>query len=135
MNSNEKINAAMAKMDADPQLAKAFDEARRIDFPQAKTRREAAALGLIALEAKRRSTAATTTAKTLRSVATKAATTFKKAVAAVTRPDRRVGDLPLDKWHVQHVMQAAEKGDPQAIAEINRRGYEINANQTFRKKN
>ena len=135
MNSNEKqIDEAMRRLDADPNLAADFDEMRRTEY-RGKTRREAAALGLIALEAKRRSTAATTTAKSLRTVASKAATAFKSALAAVTRPDRREGDLPLDKWHVQHVMQAAEKGDPQAIAEINRRGYEINANQTFRKKN
>ena len=134
MNSNEKINAAMAKMDADPQLAKAFDEARRIDFPQAKTRREAAALGLIALEAKRRSTAATSTARTLRTVASKAATTFQKAVSAIKpRTDKRQGDLPLDQWHVQHVMQAAEKGDQLAVAEIKKRGYEITGS-TFTKK-
>ena len=133
MNSNEKqIDEAMRRLDADPNLAADFDEMRRTEY-RGKTRREAAALGLIALEAKRRSTAATTTAKSLRTVASKAATAFKSALAAVTRPDRREGDLPLDKWHVQHVMQAAEKGDPQAIAEINRRGYEINANQTFRK--
>ena len=66
-------------------------------------------------------------------MATKAASTFKSALAAVTRPDRRQGDLPIDKWHVQHVMQAAEKGEPQAIAEIKKRGYEMTGT-TFTKK-
>ena len=135
MNSNEKqIDEAMKRLDADPQLAADFDEMRRKEY-RGKTRREAAALGLVALEARRRSTAATSTAKTLKTVAKKAVTSFRSALAVVTRPDRRQGDLPLDKWHVQHVMQAAEKGDQLAVAEINRRGYEINANQTFRKKN
>ena len=133
MNSNEKqIDEAMRRLDADPKLAAEFDQMRSRDYPNA-SRRKACELGLAALVAHRRATAATTTAKTLRTVARKAHSTFKSALAAVTRPDRRQGDLPLDKWHVQHVMQAAEKGDPQAIAEINRRGYEINANQTFRK--
>jgi hypothetical protein len=133
MNSTEKINAAMAKMDADPELAKAFDAARRIDFPQAKTRREAAALGLVALEARRRSTAATSTAKTLKTVATAAASTFKKALAAVTRPDRRQGDLPLAQWSFGHLASAAQAGDQLAVAEIKRRGFEINGS-TFTKK-
>ena len=135
MKSNEKqIDEAMRRLDADPHLASEFDQMRSRDYPNA-SRRKACELGLAALVAHRRATAATTTAKSLRTVASKAAGAFKSAVAAVTRPDRRQGDLPIDKWHVQHVMQAAEKGDPQAIAEINRRGYEINANQTFRKKN
>jgi hypothetical protein len=135
MNSNEKINAAMAKMDADPELAKAFDDARRIDFPQAKTRRDAAALGLVALEAKRKSTAATSTAKTLRTVASTAASKFKKAVATITKPrtDKRVGDLPLSDWNTQHLMQAAEKGDQLAVAELAARGYTQTSNNTFSK--
>ena len=133
MNSNEKqIDEAMRRLDNDPQLAADFDEMRRTEY-RGKTRREAAALGLIALEAKRRSTAATTTAKTLRSVATKAATTFKKAISAITPTDKRQGDLPLDQWAFGHLATAAQAGDQLAVAEINRRGFEINANQTFRK--
>jgi hypothetical protein len=140
MNSNEKINAAMAKMDADPELAKAFDAARRIDFPQAKTRRDAAALGLIALEAKRDAALASVRAKAMKYTANVAAKTFKKAVAAVAtitkpRAEKRVGSLPLDQWAFGHLASAAQAGDQLAVAEINRRGFEINANQTFRKKN
>jgi hypothetical protein len=135
MNSTEKqIDEAMKRLDADPQLAADFDEMRRKEY-RGKTRREAAVLGLIALEAHRKSTAATSTAKTLRTVASKAATTFRSALAAVTRPDRRQGDLPLDQWAFGHLASAAQAGDQLAVAEINRRGYEMNSNQTFRKKN
>ena len=135
MNSTEKqIDAALRRLDSDPALAADFDNLRRTEYP-GKTRREAAALGLAALEAKRDSALATQRAKAMKHLATAAVTTFKKAVATITkRPDKRQGDLPLDQWHTQHVMQAAEKGDQLAIAEIQRRGYEINANSTFSKK-
>jgi hypothetical protein len=69
-----------------------------------------------------------------------AAKTFKKAVAAVAaitpKPradDKRQAPLQISDWHTQHVMQAAEKGDQVAIAEIQRRGYEITGT-TFTKK-
>ena len=134
MKSNEKqIDEAMRRLDNDPQLAADFDEMRRTEY-RGKTRREAAALGLIALEAKRRSTAATTTAKTLRSVATKAASTFKSALAAVTRPDRRQGDLPLDQWAFGHLASAAQAGDQLAVAELTARGYSQTSNNTFSKR-
>ena len=133
MKSNEKqIDEAMKRLAADPQLAAEFDQMRSRDYPNA-SRRKACELGLAALVAHRRATCATSTARTLRSVATKAASTFKKAVAAVTRPDRRQGDLPLDQWAFGHLATAAQAGDQLAVAEINRRGFEINANQTFRK--
>jgi hypothetical protein len=138
MNSTKQIDAAMKRLEDDPQLARDFDELRRTEYP-GKTRREAAALGLAALEARRDAALASVRAKAMKYTANVAAKTFKKAlatVAAITkRPaDKRVGDLPLDQWHVQHVMQAAEKGDQLAVAEIQRRGYEINANNTFSKK-
>ena len=135
MNSTEKqIDQAMRRLDSDPALAADFDNLRRTEYP-GKTRREAAALGLAALEAKRDSALATQGAKAMKHLATAAVNTFKKAVATITkRPDKRQGDLPLDQWHTQHVMQAAEKGDQLAVAEIQRRGYEINANSTFSKK-
>ena len=135
MNSTEKqIDAALRRLDSDPALAADVDHLRRTEYP-GKTRREAAALGLAALEAKRDSALATQRAKAMKHLATAAVTTFKKAVATITkRPDKRQGDLPLDQWHTQHVMQAAEKGDQLAVAEIQRRGYEINANSTFSKK-
>ena len=135
MNSTEKqIDAALRRLDSDPALAADFDNLRRTEYP-GKTRREAAALGLAALEAKRDSALATQRAKAMKHLATAAVNTFKKAVATITkRPDKRQGDLPLDQWHTQHVMQAAEKGDQLAVAEIQRRGYEINANSTFSKK-
>lgn len=135
MNTNKQLDAAMRRLDSDPALAAEFDSMRKREYP-GKTRRQAAALGLIAIEAKRKSTSATSTAKTLRTVAKAAASTFKAAVAAIPRQliDKRQGALPLDQWHPQHVMQAAEKGDPQAVAEIERRGYEINSNSTFTKK-
>ena len=134
MKSNEKqIDEAMKRLDADPKLGAEFDAMRSRDYPNA-SRRKACELGLAALEAHRRATCATTTAKTLRTVATKAATTFQKAVSAIKpRTDKRQGDLPLDQWHVQHVMQAAEKGDQLAVAEIKKRGYEITGS-TFTKK-
>ena len=135
MNSTEKqIDQAMKRLDSDPALAADFDNLRRTEYP-GKTRREAAVLGLAALEAKRDSALANVRAKALKYAATAAVATFKKAVATITkRPDKRQGDLPLDQWHTQHVMQAAEKGDQLAVAEIQRRGYEINANSTFSKK-
>ena len=138
MNSTEKqLDQAMKRLDSDPALAADFDNLRRTEYP-GKTRREAAALGLIALEAKRDSALAAQRAKAMKYAAAAAVTTFKKAVKAVAtitkRPDKRQGDLPLDQWHTQHVMQAAEKGDQLAVAEIQRRGYEINSNQTFTKK-
>jgi hypothetical protein len=70
----------------------------------------------------------------MKHLATAAVSTFKKVVATITpRIDKRVGDLPLSDWNTQHVMQAAEKGEPQAIAEIKKRGYEITGS-TFTKK-
>ena len=134
MKSNEKqIDEAMRRLDADPQLAADFDEMRRTEY-RGKTRREAAALGLIALEAKRRSTAATSTARTLRTVASKAATAFQKAVSAIKpRTDKRQGDLPLDQWAFGHLASAAEAGDPKAIAELTARGYSQTSNNTFSK--
>ena len=124
----------MLRLDSDPALAADFDNLRRTEWP-GKTRREAAALGLAALEAKRNSALAAQRAKAMKHAATAAVTTFKKAVAKITtRADKRQGDLPLSDWHTQHVMQAAEKGDQLAVAEIQRRGYEINSNQTFTKK-
>ena len=137
MTKTEQLDAAMRRLDSDEELAADFDNLRRTEYP-GKTRREAAALGLIALEAKRDSALATQRAKAMKHAATAAVTTFKKAVKAVAtitkRPDKRQGDLPLDQWHVQHVMQAAEKGDQLAVAELAARGYEINANSTFSKK-
>ena len=139
MTKTEKqLDEAMKRLDSDPALAADFDNLRRKEYP-GKTRREAAALGLIALEAKRESALATQRAKALKYSAAAAVNTFKKAVKAVAtitkRPvDKRQAQLQISDWHTQHVMQAAEKGDQLAIAEIQRRGYEINANSTFSKK-
>ena len=138
MNHQQQIDAAMRRLDSDPALAADFDNLRRTEYP-GKTRREAAALGLAALEAKRDSALATQRAKAMKHAATAAVTTFKRAVAAVAtitkRPvDKRQAPLQISDWHTQHVMQAAEKGDQLAVAEIQRRGYEINANSTFSKK-
>jgi hypothetical protein len=137
MNSTTKqIDAALRRLDADPVLAAEFENLRRTEWP-GRTRREAAAAGLAAIQARNEAALATQRATAMKHLATTAVTSFKKAVAAITpkRPaDKRVGDLPLDQWHVHHVMQAAEKGDPVAIAEIQRRGYEINNNNTFTKK-
>ncbi len=134
MKSNEKqIDEAMRRLDADPHLAAEFDQMRSRDYPNA-SRRKACELGLAALEAHRRATCATTTAKTLRTVATKAASTFKKAVAAITPTDKRQGDLPLDQWAFGHLASAAEAGDPKAIAELTARGYSQTSNNTFSKR-
>lgn len=132
MNHQKQIDEAMKRLDADPQLAADFDEMRRKEY-RGKTRREAAALGLVALEARRRSTAATSTAKTLRSVASTAASTFKSALAAVTRPDKRQGDLPLAQWSFGHLASAAQAGDQLAVAELAARGYTQTSNNTFSK--
>ena len=135
MTKTEQLDAAMRRLDSDPALAADFDNLRRTEYP-GKTRREAAALGLAALEAKRDSALATQRAKAMKHLATAAVSTFKKAVAAIKpkQTDKRQPPLQVSDWHTQHVMQAAVKGDPVAIAEIQRRGYEINANSTFSKK-
>jgi hypothetical protein len=138
MTPTQKVDAAMQKMDKDPQLAADFDRSRKIDFPQAKTRREACELGLKAIEAHRNAALAKVRAKAMSYTASVAAKTFKKAVAAVAaitkpRADKRQAPLQISDWHTQHVMQAAEKGDPVAIAEIQRRGFEITGT-TFSKK-
>jgi hypothetical protein len=136
--TDQQIDAAMKRLDSDPALAADFDNLRRTEYP-GKTRREAAALGLAALEARRDAALASVRAKAMKYTANVAAKTFKKAVAAVAaitkpRADKRQAPLQISDWHTQHVMQAAEKGDPVAIAEIQRRGYEINTNNTFTKK-
>jgi hypothetical protein len=139
MNSTTKqIDAAMKRLDSDPALAADFDNLRRTEYP-GKTRREAAALGLAALEARRDAALAKVRAKAMSYTANVAAKTFKKAVAAVAaitkpRADKRQAPLQISDWHTQHVMQSAVKGDQVAIAEIQRRGYEINTNNTFTKK-
>jgi len=138
MNSTEKqIDQAMKRLDSDPALAADFDNLRRTEYP-GKTRREAAALGLAALEARRDAALASVRAKAMKYTANVAAKTFKKAVAAVAtitkpRADKRQAPLQISDWHTQHVMQAAEKGDQVAIAEIQRRGFEITGT-TFTKK-
>ena len=137
MNSKQKVDAAMKLLENDPQLARDFDQTRKIDFPQAATRREACELGLKAIEAKNLAALAVIRAKAMKYSAASAVKIFKSAVAAITpkRPtDKRQAPLQISDWHTQHVMQAAVKGDPVAIAEIQRRGYEINANSTFSKK-
>jgi hypothetical protein len=135
MNSTEKqLDAAMRRLDSDPALAADFDSMRKRDYP-GKTRRESAALGLAALEAKRRATCATSKAKTLHSVAKKAVTAFKAAVVAITpRPDKRQGDLPLAQWSFGHLATAAQAGDKLAVEELSARGYELNPHNTFSKR-
>jgi short subunit dehydrogenase-like uncharacterized protein len=136
MTRTQQIDAAMQKLQDDPLLAKQFDESRKIDFPQAKTRREACELGLKAIEAHRNSSLAKVRAKAMAYTAKTATAVFKKAIASITpkpRADKRQAPLQISDWHTQHVMQAAEKGDPVAIAEIQRRGYEINGT-SFTKK-
>lgn len=136
MNSTEKqINQAMKLLDSDPALAVEFDSMRKRYYP-GKTRREAAALGLVAIEAKRKSTSATSTAKTLRTVARAAASTFKAAVAAIPRQlqDKRQGALALNKWAFGHLATAALSGDKLATAELSARGYELNSHNTFSKR-
>ena len=137
MNSTTKqIDAAMKRLDSDPALAADFDNLRRTEYP-GKTRREAAALGLAAIQARHEAALAAQRALAMKNTANIAARTFKKAVAAVTsitkRSDKRQPPLQISDWHTQHVMQAAEKGDQVAIAEIQRRGYEITGT-TFSKK-
>lgn len=133
--NTEKLDAAMRRLDSDPALAAEFDSMRKRDYP-GKTRREAAALGLIALEAKRRATCATSTAKTLRTVAKVASATFKAAVAAIPRQllDKRQPPLPLASWAFGHLATAALAGDKLATAELSARGYELTSNNTFSKR-
>ena len=136
MTKTEQLDAAMRHLDADPALAADFDNLRRKEYP-GKTRREAAALGLIALEAKRDSALAAQRAKAMKYAATAAVNTFKKAVKAVAtitkRPDKRQGDLPLAQWAFGHLATAAQAGDQQAVAELTARGYSQTSNNTFSK--
>ena len=130
MNSTTKqIDQALRRLDADPALAAEFENLRRAEWP-GKTRREAAALGLAAIQARNEAALAAQRALAMKNTANIAARTFKKAVAAVAsitkpRADKRQAPLQISDWHTQHVMQAAEKGDQLAVAEIQRRGYEI----------
>ena len=138
MNSTTKqIDAALRRLDSDPVLAAEFENLRRAEWP-GKTRREAAALGLAAIQARNEAALAAQRALAMKNTANIAARTFKKAVAAVAsitkpRADKRQAPLQISDWHTQHVMQAAEKGDQVAIAEIQRRGFEITGT-TFTKK-
>ena len=137
MNSTEQqINEAMKRLDADHALAAEFENLRRTEWP-GKTRREAAALGLAALEAKRNSALATQRAKAMKHAANAAVSTFKKAVKAVatiaTRPDKRQGELPLAQWSFGHLASAAQAGDKLAIAELTARGYSQTSTNTFSK--
>lgn len=136
MTKTEKqIEAALKKLEDDPKLAAEFDQMRSREYPNA-SRREACELGLKAITARNESALAQQRAAAMKHLSTVAVATFKKAVAAVSpkRPaDKRQAQLPLSDWHTQHVMQAAEKGDQLAVAEIQRRGYEINGT-TFSKK-
>lgn len=135
MNTEKQIDQAMKRLDSDPALAADFENLRRKEYP-GKTRREAAALGLLAIEAKRKATCATSTAKTLRTVAKVASATFKAAVAAIPRQlqDKRQGALPLDQWAFGHLATAALAGDKLAVAELSARGYELTSNNTFSKR-
>ena len=135
MTKTEQLDAAMRRLDSDPALAADFDSMRKRDYP-GKTRREAAALGLIAIEAKRKATCATSKAKTLRTVAKVASATFKAAVAAIPRQllDKRVGALPMCQWAFGHLAAAAQAGDQLALAELSARGYSQTSNNTFSKR-
>jgi hypothetical protein len=137
MNSTKQIDAAMKRLEDDPQLARDFDELRRTEYP-GKTRREAAALGLAALEARRDAALAKVRATAMSYTATVAAKTFKKAVAAVAsitkpRADKRQGALPMDQWSFGHLATAAQAGDKAAQAELAARGYSQTSNNTYSK--
>ena len=137
MNSTKQIDAAMKRLEDDPQLARDFDELRRTEYP-GKTRREAAALGLAALEARRDAALASVRAKAMKYTANVAAKTFKKAVAAVAaitkpRADKRQGALPMDQWSFGHLATAAQAGDKAAQAELAARGYSQTSNNTYSK--
>ena len=136
MNSKQKVDAAMKLLENDPQLARDFDQSRKIDFPQATTRREACELGLKAIEAKQLAALAVIRAKAMKYSAASAVKIFKSAVAAITpkRPtDKRVGALPLDQWAFGHLAKAAEAGDTLAAAELTARGYSQTSNRTYSK--
>jgi hypothetical protein len=137
MNSTKQIDAAMKRLEDDPQLAREFDNLRRTEYP-GKTRREAAALGLAALEARRDAALASVRAKAMKYTANVAAKTFKKAVAAVAaitkpRADKRQGALPMDQWSFGHLATAAQAGDKAAQAELAARGYSQTSNNTYSK--
>jgi hypothetical protein len=134
MNSTEKqIDEALKKLAQDPVLAAQFDEMRSRDYPNA-SRRKACELGLKAITARNESALATQRAKAMKHLATAAVSTFKKVVATITpRIDKRQGDLPLAQWSFGHLASAAQAGDQLAVAEIKRRGFEINGT-TFTKK-
>ncbi len=138
MNSTQKVDAAMKLLENDPRLAADFDRTRKIDFPKAKTRREACELGLAAITAHRESNLASMRAKVAKVTAKMATAVFKKAVAAVApitkRPtDKRVGALPYDQWAFGHLTAAAEAGDKLAVAELTAQGYSQTSNNTYSK--
>jgi hypothetical protein len=122
--TNQKlIDVALAKLSTDPQLAEEFDRAAMIEAP-GKSRAEAVALALDALNAKRTATNATRQASVAKKIAGFARTQLKKAVAPLKgRPDKRQGPLPLSQWHLMHLMSEAKQGNNEAAAELSRRGY------------
>ena len=136
--TDQQIDAAMKRLDSDPALAREFDSLRRTEYP-GKTRREAAVLGLAALEARRDAALASVRAKAMKYTANVAAKTFRKAVAAVAaitpkpRADKRQGALPMDQWSFGHLATAAQAGDKAAQAELAARGYTQTSNNTYSK--
>jgi hypothetical protein len=138
MTRTQQIDAAMQKLQDDPLLAKQFDESRKIDFPQAVTRREACEAGLKAIEAKQLAQLAKVRALAMKNNASLAARTFKKAVAAVAtitkpRADKRQGALPYDRWAFGHLATAATAGDKAAQVELAARGYTQTSPNTYSK--
>ena len=122
--TNQKlIDVALAKLNADPQLAEEFDRAAMTEAP-GKKRAEAVALALKALAAKRSATNATKQASVAKKIAGFARTKLAQAVAPLKgRPDKRQGPLPLNRWHLIHLMAEAKQGNTEAAAELSRRGY------------
>jgi hypothetical protein len=117
------IEVALAKLSADPKLAYEFDRAAMIEAP-GKKRAEAVALALDALAAKRAAYNATKQASVAKKIAGYARTKLAQAVAPLKgRPDKRQGALPLNRWHLVHLMAEAKQGNTEAAAELSRRGY------------
>ena len=112
MNSTTKqIDAALRRLDSDPVLAADFDNLRRTEWP-GKTRREAAALGLAALEAKQLAHLAQVRATAMKHLSTVAAKTFKKAVAAVASITAAPAASAYDKY------RQLQKSDPRAASKF-----------------
>jgi hypothetical protein len=127
----------LARLESSPRLCAEFDLFRATEAPHA-SRREAIALVLAAVQARRAEITAkrqALAAARVRIAALEKARAARAAAKAHTpppsRPDKRQ-PLPLAAWKTEHLHRAAQAGDTAARAELARRGYTVSGNTLSR---